>query len=499
MIVQGKIVGRDGNQLFVADERGHRLRIPFGLLASGTQDVARNHISQLEGKEFHPAPEKARTVPEPRKEKPQPPKTTKHSPPAKPEPPAVPKTKPEPPTRPPAQVAPRATTTPPIPGQSEPPQAKGPSRKWKIRSGVALAEGRFVEISGPAVRVLTAEGRVTQVPIDLLTDADRQYAETLAQGGSPGELPRGAWEVASDNPRFVAARDRSALLLIDGQKVQVLSPDGTQRTKTHDLGGEIVALAERTEYYVVAIGKELQLFDKQSFKPIAKHELWRYQRIRAIALHPAQLLAYLSVENAREAILRNSDERQRVVVVDEKSGDVGEPRDVFGKFLAVDPAGRFLYVGYGEVYEQEGSVHVNPDGNVIRNPKWQNVDILSRFRIDGKDLAMDEMFQDAGANGQGVVLSPDGRRITYLSYTGYPTFSGNVVALEAGNFKKNPTNFPMKDKSDCRRLVYHPVLPLVASPTKGGAVLYSVETGSSPGRRGAAAPEMEARCRDRRA
>ncbi len=354
-----------------------------------------------------------------------------------------------------------------------------------------MAEGRFVEINGPVVRVLTAEGQTTQVPIDLLTDADRQFAETLARGGEPGTLPPGAWEVASDKPQLLAVGDRTAMLLIDGQKLHLLSPDGAQRKATHDLGGEITALAERPAYLVAAIGKELQLLDKQSFQPTAKHELWRYQRIRDLAVHPTRPVSYVSVENGREAILRDADERQRIVAVDETTGDVAESDDVFGKFLLVDPAGKFLYVGYRQVYESGGDIHINPDGNVIQTPNWENVDILRRFRIEGSELSLDEEFRDAGANGQGMVLSPDGRRISYLSYTGYPTFSGNVAALDAGNFKRKPVSFPMKDKSDCRRMVYHPVLPLVASPTTGGAVLYSAETGKVVDGVLPASPELE--------
>ncbi len=470
VIVMGNIIGREGNLLFVADDKGQRLRIPYSLLASGAQDHARSHVSKLEGKPFKPAVEKLKierttaSRPSPRVKE----ETPKPAQPAEPKPTPMPVASPTPPT-----------TVPAIPGlpQPAPVRAIGESRKWRFRSGVVLAEGKFVEISGGQVRVQLADGEVRGVPIDILVESDRQYAETLAKGEQPSEAPKGAIEVAAENPQWTAAGDGSALYLVDGTLIHVLSPDGSKKLSTHDLGGEITQLASAGSRLVAAIGKELVLLDPKTLKVEAKHELWRYGKIRSFALHPTRPLAYASVENSREAIRRNSAERQRVVAVDLSSGDVTELEDVFGKFLAVDPAGKFLFVGYAEVYEDGATYHINPGFNIIRNPNWENIDILIRYNIVGEELELDETFEDAGANGQGLVLSPDGKRVSYLSFTGFPTFSGNVALFDAANFKRKPVTLAMKDKSDCRRMVHHPSLDLVASPTTGGAVLYKASTG----------------------
>ncbi len=56
--------------------------------------------------------------------------------------------------------------------------------------------------------------------------------------------------------------------------------------------------------------------------------------------------------------------------------------------------------------------------------------------------------------------------------------SYNVIALAASDFNKQPITFALKDKGDCRRLIYDPSSRLAASPAKGGAVLFDARTGA---------------------
>lgn len=473
VIVMGKIIGRDGETLWVADDRGRRLRIPYSLLASGAQEHARRHVTELEGKEFVPAtPKPAQSTSRQTPTRPQPARP-------RPTPPTPAPPMPSPPMPAPlVQNPPAPQPVPPtIPAPPASPEPRGPVRRWRMRSGVVMAEGQFLQISGPSVRVALAGGGIQHVPLELLMDADRQYAEALAGGGELGQVPQGALEIVGDRPQFIPTRAGRELLLIDGARLHVLPADGGPPRVSQDLGGEVLAADTRGDQIVAAVGNTLLVLDQRTLKQRAKHELWKYRRIRAVALHPQRQLAFVSVESSREAQQRNSAESQRVVIVDERTGEFDESGDVFGKFLAFDPAGRFLLVGYGETYQSGSNIHINPGLQVIETPEYENVDSLTRYQFDGTRLVEAEKFPDAGANGQGLVLSPDGGRVSYLGFAGYPTFSGNVVALEAANFRRKPVTFPMKDRSDCKRMAYHPALPWVVSPGGDGVVFYSSETG----------------------
>lgn len=472
VMVAGKITGRTGDILQVEDGKRRKFRVPFFLLASGAQDHAKNAVKELEGKPYDPKPPKetkttARAKPQA--------SSKSSSKPKKPEKPDVANA--NPPVETPKTTPPLPASPPPMPVLPAQPEPRGEVRAWKIRSGAVMAEGRFAALDGPVVRIVTKDGKPSQVPIDLLSDADRQYAETMAKGGEPSKAPKGALEVSADLPRFWPSQNGRSLLLIDGQTVHVLSADGNKKTASHELSGPVAAVAERDEYYVFAIGKELHLVDKKTFKTKKTHELWKCKRIRDVALHPTRRVAYVSVEGAIDDIRNNPDEAQRVLLVDEKSGDASEPGDVFASWVVVDRSGKHLFAGYRDVYQSGSDVRINGDGRLLETPNWENVDHLTRYSIEGDHLELDEVFKNSGANGQGLVLSPDGKRIVYLSFTGYPTFSGNVAALDATNFKKKSISFPMKERSDCKRLVFHPTLDLAASPSKDGAVIYSSTTG----------------------
>ena len=92
-------------------------------------------------------------------------------------------------------------------------------------------------------------------------------------------------------------------------------------------------------------------------------------------------------------------------------------------------------------------------------------------------------MQDAGGNGNGLALAPDGAQITYLSNGGYPSLSRNVVALHPGNFKAGGVTYVTNGKASCMSLAYHPVLPLVACLKGDGALFFDRKTGAeSPNR-----------------
>jgi hypothetical protein len=86
--------------------------------------------------------------------------------------------------------------------------------------------------------------------------------------------------------------------------------------------------------------------------------------------------------------------------------------------------------------------------------------------------------EDAGGNGQGIVLSADGKRLTYLSIVGYPRYSANMPAFDPTNFDARPVSYALGVIGvGARQIVYHPRLPLVAAPTPDGAIFFQRESG----------------------
>jgi hypothetical protein len=56
---------------------------------------------------------------------------------------------------------------------------KLPMRQWVDDSGSFQVKGRLILILGGKVRLLKETGRTTTVPMDRLSDADRQYVEEV--------------------------------------------------------------------------------------------------------------------------------------------------------------------------------------------------------------------------------------------------------------------------------------------------------------------------------
>jgi hypothetical protein len=228
----------------------------------------------------------------------------------------------------------------------------------------------------------------------------------------------------------------------------------------------------------------MRLLDKKTGKTIKAFSLEKFRQVHAdLVVNPNRKVSYISIENTVEAINKNRAEWQRVIQVDEQNGTITELKGVFGRFLSIDPEGKNLYVGFKDIYTAGINLNINPDGRIVTFPKYGNIDILLRYEIDGDKMKLVDLLQDAGGNGKGVALSPDGTQVAYLSNGGYPIFSRNVVALKCSDFKRDSVTFATKGKSSCESLVYHPSLPLVASIKQDGAVFFDRKTGEeSPDR-----------------
>jgi hypothetical protein len=452
VLPSGKIIGRNGSLIMLADEAGLIYRVPFFLFADPVKTSVRNEITRREGQEFIPVDDESGGGRRPKRAatKGRSPKTAE---------------------------APAAGTG----GNTDAarPRPIGDTRLWSLRGGGTTWNGAFCELDPPFVSILTPDGKIEQLALPLLDESDQQYAEALARDGKPGAPPRGAFVFKARDPRIITGADGKPLYILDGRTLHTLSRDGLPAGGKHLLGADYLALRERADYWVAATGKALHMLDKKTLRPRASFELSKYRRIRDLALLPSRPVAVLSVEEAPE----NTTRSHRIVLVEEQDGTVHEPMRAFGTWVRVDPSGEFLVAGQHVSLGGGPDEEIDADGNVIPRRNDEDVDTLRRFRIDGFGVILDEEFDHAGSNGQALVASPDGQRVSYLSRTGSPSLSYDIQALDARDFRREPVTFSTKDKADCMRLVYSPRGDLAASPTRGGAVVFDAHTGAElPGR-----------------
>lgn len=350
-------------------------------------------------------------------------------------------------------------------------------RVWKMSNGQVIATGEFIAVKDGKITVFQPDQRTKDIPFDLVSDDDKQYAKAMESGVGPAKAPVGSIVISSQNAAILPTLDKKGLLLVDNDELKRLSADGKKWIATQKLPMQPAQLAEREEYFVLAAENKLVLLRKDTLEVVRNHELWKFQKINNFALHPKRKIAYLSVANSADAVRKNKDERNRVVMVDENTGKIAELDGIYANWLVFHPNGESLFAGYKDVISRFGGIHVNPDGNIIENTKWDNTDILRRYRVKNFDLELEEEFPNAGANGQGLVLSPNGMQIAYLSFTGYPTFSNNIALLNTKSFDKKPTTLATKDLANCRQLAIHPTKPIAASPGQEAIVLFDTKTG----------------------
>ncbi len=281
-------------------------------------------------------------------------------------------------------------------------------------------------------------------------------------------------DVTAANHTYTPGLGYKTVLMLRDKDLLVLKADGMTIQSTLKMPKVYTQIAQREQYFV-AVSKESKAIDLIDAKTLTVRKSVKlpFADITDMVLHPNTPITYAAVDQPGD-----DEARFRVVVVDEAAGTARESKNLIGKFLAIDPNGEALYTGFRDYYRKGTRYFMNPDGRIWDTPELGNIDILMVYSLAKPDSPKLARYKDqAGANGSGVRLSPDGKKLTYLSFTGYPLYTKSIPAWDPSDLQQIPTTYACKDKGDPTKMTYHPSLPLVAVPGNAGPLIFNRDTG----------------------
>lgn len=355
---------------------------------------------------------------------------------------------------------------------------------------------RFAIESGPAGLTITPAGELSWVPtaeqvgrhevtvriegakLPTLASATIEIVSAADAAAVKGDLTKVAalrrLPLTGTAYELVTGHDGASMLLLDGEQLRRLAADGITVQDTLKLPKVYDRIRERPDYFVALAGgndKCLDILDKKTLN-VRRSVPMDYRHRFDLALSPLRRECYVSVEKPTKDGLRSD-----ILIVEEDSGDVREPPDFFGRWIRVSADGKALFAGYREVFEKGSRLLINPDRiHVI--PEFGNIDLLIVYDLTRPEPRIVRVKDEVGSNGYGIELSPDERRIAYLSGAGYPLYSYNVSAWDPRDFTKRAVTYPTKENgAGPGKIAFHPMLPIAAAPSASGAVAFDRETG----------------------
>jgi hypothetical protein len=273
--------------------------------------------------------------------------------------------------------------------------------------------------------------------------------------------------------QVVPGQGGKSLLLLDGNELKRLEGNGTTVSETLHLPAKYERLYERADWFVGLSDakKSLDFLDKKTLA-VKRSVQMDYLRRNDLALHPTKAVCYVCVDRGGDNV------RDVILVVDERTGDVLEHPRFFGTWCVVAPGGKELYAGYREIFQKGSRLLINPD-RIHVVPEYGSFESLMIYDISRPTPRLIRYKDDPGGNGNGLAMSPDGKKLSYLSHVGYPVFSGNIPAWDPTNLDKRPVSYPAKEsKASPKSLAYHPTLPIAASITESGVICFQRDTGA---------------------
>ena len=277
--------------------------------------------------------------------------------------------------------------------------------------------------------------------------------------------------------KLIPTPDYQSLLVLQGKKVHRMTGDGIKDVQTYEMPERYEFIGERDgTFLALDQGRfQLDLIDQKSGRVIKSIPLDKagvpVLEMTDLAVHPKLDISYVAIKTGMEV------PRYRVLVVNESTSRVTAPDELLGTWVCIDPSGKMLYTGYRDLYRNGTKFHINPGWRLLEVPQYGNLDFLISFKLRRGMPVIYQYIDNAGGNGNGIRLSPDGKRITYLSNGGFPSLSRNLAGWNAKQLKQNPVAYETKGRGVCTQLAFHPTLDVVAVPGGNSAVLFDRETG----------------------
>ncbi len=272
---------------------------------------------------------------------------------------------------------------------------------------------------------------------------------------------------------FAPSFDGHHLLVLTGSRLRITDLTGTKVEQNLKLPRRCNHIAERDDCYVATTANTLELIDKRTLtsrRSIRLHTSETYD----LALNPVLRVAYVALHD--EALPADDSVRsRRVAVVNETTGSVLVTPGVYGQWLAVDPAGRRLFVGLHQTYQAGYRIDFNFDDFIV--PAYGDVDVLGVLPLRAGVPGRGRASSDPGVNGRAVRVSPDGAAVSYVAAAGRPVYSDAVPALDPADLNETLATYSLKGLGGPQDLCYHPTLPLVAATTGDHVVLFDRATG----------------------
>ena len=120
---------------------------------------------------------------------------------------------------------------------------------------------------------------------------------------------------------------------------------------------------------------------------------------------------------------------------------------------------------------------VNPNWSLLEIPQYGNIDMLLHYDASRGSPKMQQILVEAGGNGSGLKLSPDGRRVVYLSHVGFPLHSNNLPGFNTDDLQEPPVPYAAGAAPAPQDIAFPPSLEVVAVPTGQGAAVFDQEKG----------------------
>ncbi|MCE9554544.1 MAG: hypothetical protein K8T91_14385 [Planctomycetes bacterium] len=324
-----------------------------------------------------------------------------------------------------------------------------------------------VVIGGTAtfVRLETEVVDLTDVP-----EAARPKADTAGGGNRGEELEHVGVHSVNGDHISLCYDTAGTMLLLDGRILHVLDKTGMVVEKTHEFEESYRQIAARPDYYVALAPKSLDLIDRKTFKVIRSIAL-DFSQVEMLAVDPAHKRSFVTTRAATKK--KPFDKCHPVVVVDEVRGEVEELPDVYGLRIVIDPAGKRLFTAAQDLEKDGQEIDLRLPGGV--RDLWKNFDVVQAYDISQDPPRLVGSNDEPGANGQRLVISPDGRHVSYVAGGGAPGNPYSIAALSTADIGRESSRYQIQayPQDAC----YHPSANLVACTNGGKIWFFNRKTG----------------------